>query len=218
MARTILVLNAKGGCGKSTLATNLAGYYANRGKRVVLADFDPQGSSTDWLEARPEQAAPIHGVAAWREPLRLPRETEIVIMDSPAGIHGRDLAALLRRAETVVIPILPSPIDIRAASHFIDHLKETRRVINHQVRLATVANRVREHTLIAAELDDFLDHQRLADSRKLPFVAVLRASQNYLRAARRGLSIFEMAPAATAIDREHFRPLLRWLGSARSRP
>lgn len=217
--RSILVLNPKGGCGKSTIATNLAGYYAERGKRVVLADFDAQGSSMDWLEARPPDRPQIRGIAAWEESLRTPRDTEVLIMDSPAALHDtRVIGDYLRRAQSVILPLLPSPIDIRAAIRFIAQLVELRRVVNQEVKIATVANRVRDHTLTAQSLTEYLESLRLPDGHKLPFLAVLRASQNYAHAAERGLSIFEFARSATLPDREQWAPLLRWLNSARSQP
>lgn len=216
--RSIVILNAKGGCGKTTLATNLAAWYATRGKSVALADLDPQGSSLDWLAVRPEQAASITGIEASDGAFRAPRNTDVMILDAPAGVHGKPLAELLKRVETVVVPLLPSPIDIRAASRFIGELKESRRLINKSIKVATVANRVRDHTLVATELEDYLGTRKLPDGRKLPFISMLRANTNYLRAAERGLSIFEFAPVATSVDREQWVPLLRWLNSARSRP
>jgi len=215
--RSILVLNPKGGCGKTTLATNLAGYYASRGRTVTLVDFDPQGSSMDWLAARPGDRPPIHGIDACGESVRPPRNTDTLILDAPAAIRGRELGDLLRRAETLVIPILPSPLDIRAATRFIQELKAVRRVINRDIKLTTVANRVREQTLAAHTLNEYLEQQKLPDGRTLPFRAVLRASQNYVRAAARGLTVFEMAPSQTQPDRDMWLPLLRWLNSARSR-
>jgi chromosome partitioning protein len=216
--RTILVLNAKGGSGKTTLATNLAGYYATRGRNVVLADFDAQGSSIDWLRARPANRPKIHGVEAYRPGTRLPRNTEIVVMDAPSHSHGAQLANMVRRAQCIVVPVVPSPIDIRAAQRFFGELKKIRAVVKTSVKVATVANRVREGTLVANELEDYLYEVKLPSGRRFPFLTMLRASVNYLRAAERGLSIFEFAPFATAPDREYWAPLLRWLDSPRSLP
>ncbi len=215
--RSVLVLNAKGGCGKTTLATNLAGYHASKGRRVVLADFDPQGCSMDWLAARPADRPGIEGVAVWRDGLRVPRDTDWLIMDSPAATHGRALADLVRRADSVLMPLLPSPIDIRAANYFIGELNAVRKLVNGGVRLATVANRVREQSLAAAGLEEYLQEFRLPSGRPFPFLAGLRASQNYISAAERGLSIFEFAPARTLPDREQWLRILRWLSrSARA--
>ena len=216
--RTILVLNAKGGSGKTTLATNLAGYYAAEGAKVALVDHDPQGSSLDWLSARPADRPKIAGVAGFRRGARVPRRTEIVVMDAPSRTHDERLGALVRRVQTIILPIVPSPIDIRAAQRFMGELRELRHVVDTDVKLATVANRVREGTLVANELEDYLYELRLPSGRKFPFLTMLRASTNYLRAAERGLSIFEFAPLATAVDREYWAPLLRWLASPRSLP
>ncbi len=115
--RHIMVMNAKGGCGKSTIATNLAAYYATEGANVVLADYDPQASSLDWLSMRPEKRVKIHGLAAFESGLRgLPRTADVVIMDAPARSHGPELTELLRHAETILIPVLASTIDIHASS------------------------------------------------------------------------------------------------------
>lgn len=211
--RSIMVLNAKGGSGKSTIATNLAAYYAAvEDRNVVLADFDPQGSSVEWLDARPEDRAPITGVAAWEGPVRAPRDTEVLIIDAPARVRGKELTALVRRAESILIPVLPSPIDIRAAAHFIHDILLVGRVSRKQTRLAVIANRVREHTIVYHDLERFLN------SLKIPFLTSLRDTQNYIRAAERGLGIFEMAPSMVEMDLEQWDPLLRWLRSKRSRP
>ena len=120
--RSILVLNPKGGTGKTTLAINLAAWFALNGRRVTLVDFDPQQSSVDWLAARPEDRAAIDGLSALESGARVPRGTEIVVMDAPAATHGRAIADLLRRAQTCIIPVIPSAIDLRAAARFMDEL------------------------------------------------------------------------------------------------
>jgi chromosome partitioning protein len=216
--RSVLILNAKGGCGKSTLATNLAGYYASKGRRVVLADFDPQESAMDWLAARPAERPAITGIAAWRDGFRVPKDTDWVIIDSPAAVKGRELSGLVRRADSILMPLLPSAMDVRAANHFIGDLNAVRKVVNREVRVATVANRVREHTLAAAELEDYLARFSLPNGKPFPFLAALRATQNYVWAAERGLSIFEFAPVRTLPDREQWVRILRWLSrSGKSR-
>lgn len=216
--RSILVLNPKGGSGKSTLATNIAAYFALQKKNVALADCDPQGSSNDWLGVRPESAAPIKSAALKSGKLQAPARTEIVVVDSPAAIHGNRLVNFVQCCQTLVIPMVPSPLDIRAAEHFIHELFSLRSLINRKIKLATVANRMREDTLVAAKLDYYLEKIKLPDGRKLPYITVLRSSQNYIRAAERGLSIFEFAPAKTLYDREQWQPLLKWLNSSRSIP
>lgn len=214
--RTILVLNPKGGSGKSTLATNIASYFSIKGKKVTLADCDPQGSSQDWLAARPATQSPINSAVLKHDSLQIPKETEFLIMDTPAGVSDQRLNKFLGQAQTMVMPIIASPIDIRAAERFIDELFSLKGSINNKIKIATVANRVREDTLIAAKLEYYLDNLKLTNGKKLPFMTMLRASQNYIHAAERGLSIFELAPSKTFYDREQWEPLLRWLSSSKS--
>lgn len=216
--RTILVLNPKGGSGKSTLATNIASYFSIQGKKVTLADCDPQGSSQDWLSARPESHSPINSAVLTKDRLKIPEHTEILVMDTPAGVSDSRLSRFLSQAQTMVMPVIASPIDIRAAERFMDELFSLKGAINNKIKIATVANRVREDTLIAAKLEYYLDKLKLPDGKHLPFMTMLRASQNYIHAAERGLSIFELPPSKTYYDREQWDPLLKWLASSRSLP
>lgn len=211
--RHILVLNSKGGCGKSTIATSLAAYYATRDERVTLVDYDRQASSLDWLQRRPENRPPITGVAGFNDGFRpVPRNTDVVVIDAPAGCHGRDLTELVRHAETIVVPVLPSTIDIVASGKFIDALQEVGKVERREVKLAVVGNRVREVTLIAQELDDYLGKL------KMPYVTKLREAQNYVRAYTRGLGIHELPEYLAWPDWEQWKPLVSWLNSKRSQP
>lgn len=211
--RTIVVLNAKGGCGKSTISTNLASYYAfEEEKKVILADYDPQGSSLAWLAARGEQWPAIEGVAAFKESLRPDKDTDILIIDAPARVHGKELTELVRRADTIIFPVLPSPIDMRAATDYMQELQAVGKVQRNQVKIGIVANRVRENTIIFAELYEFL--KKL----KIPYVATLRDTQNYIRAEEYGIGIFEMAPSQVYQDLESWEPLIKWLRSKRSMP
>lgn len=211
--RTIMVLNAKGGCGKSTIATSLASYYAfELEQKVVLADYDPQGSSMAWLEARGEEWPEIQGIAAWKEPVRHSRDTDVMIIDAPARIHGKELTALVNKADTIVFPVLPSPIDMRAATDYMKELKAVGKVERKGVKIGVVANRVRETTIIFSELFEFINKL------KVPYIATLRDTQNYIRAEERGIGIYEMAPSATWQDIEGWEPLVEWLKSKRSLP
>ncbi len=216
--RTILVLNSKGGAGKTTMATNLAAAYAIEGRKVALVDYDPQASAMDWLAARPAERAPISGVEGWRPGARVPRGTEVVVMDAPAGTHGRALNEMLRRAQSVLVPVIPSPVDINAALRLHEELLAASQLVNHKVRVATVANRVREYSPTRLAIEEFLRSLKQPDGKRLPFVAYLRNTMNYARAFERGLSIFEIAPSLVAHDVELWQPLLRWLAGKRSLP
>lgn len=209
----ILVLNAKGGCGKTTLASNLASYYAHQGRVTALLDYDPQGSSMRWLSLRDDERPAIHGIAAFQRrrdvtrafQMRLPEEAERVIMDVPAGIAGLGLVEYVQRVDTILLPVLPSPIDIHAAAHFIQDLLLVGKIRTAGIRLAVVANRVRENTLVFRDLERFLG------SLKLPLVATLRDSQNYIRAAEQGLGVHELDMKRSAPDCERWAPLVSWL-------
>lgn len=211
--RQIMVINAKGGSGKTTIATNLASYFATQNKNVTIIDYDPQGSSLAWLDARSPAKRPIQGIAGFKKNAERPkRSTDIVIMDAPAAVHGAELTKLVRKAKTILIPVLPSPIDMRAATSFIKELKSSAPVSQKKAKLALVANRSRDITNIFWELEEFLSTQ------KLPYLTMLRDSQNYVRAAERGLGIYEMGPAATAVDRDQWEPIIKWVKSKRSQP
>lgn len=208
--RSIMVLNSKGGSGKSTVATNLASYYASQGKKTVLIDCDPQKSSLDWLDAR-SSGRLITGVDGSAGNYRVPRSAEYAIYDTPAAVYGKDLTALLRRAESIIIPVLPSPIDMRAATPFIQNVLASGKVSRKESRVALLANRCRENTNIYHLLESYLKKVR-----KAPFLTVLREAQVYNRAADRGLGIFELAPHMVRRDLDQWEPVIRWLASKRS--
>lgn len=213
MMRSIMVLNAKGGSGKSTIATNLASFYASNGKKVILADFDPQHSSLDWLAERPAGRSTITGIDGSGGSIRTPRNTDYVIYDTPAAVRGKEITALIRKTQSVIVPVLPSPIDMRAATEFIRELLNNGRVSRKETRIALVANRCRENTNVYHQLETFL-----TKIRKVPFISVLRETQNYNRAAERGLGIFELPPYMISRDLEQWDPIIKWLNSRRSQP
>lgn len=210
--RHIMVINAKGGSGKTTVAINLASYFATQKKKVTIVDYDPQGSSLAWLQQRSSAKPPIQGIAGFKKAEKPNRDTDIVIMDAPAGLHGAELTKLAKKAQSIIIPILPSPIDMRAAGNYLTELKGCAPIAQKKAKLALVANRCREITNIAWELEEFLGGQ------KIPYLTMLRDSQNYVRAAERGIGLYEMGPAATAVDREQWQPIIKWLKSKRSQP
>ncbi len=210
--RTISVLNPKGGCGKTTLATSLASYYAMSGVTVALADLDPQNSSSDWLATRPDDAPYIEGLGVGSGVVRAKRGTDVLIIDAPAATYGKTLSNLLRRSQTVLIPIVPSPIDIRAVQTFLDELVRSKLIVSKRTRVGLIANRVNERTLISKNLALFLGGY------KLPVITTLRDSQNYIRAMSRGLGILDLPPHLTDIDTYQWKKLTRWLHRKSSMP
>jgi chromosome partitioning protein len=212
---TILVINSKGGSGKTTLTTNLAAYYASKKIRTAIMDYDPQGSSIQWLRARPNDAEKIHGAnaapAKGSVPLRslhawVPGDTEVIIIDAPAGAKGLLLQELVRRSNYIVIPVAPSPIDIHATADFIKELFLFGGARTSKAKIAVVANRVRSTSSpVYAALERFLA------SLKLPFLTSIRDSDNYLHAAEKGLGVFEMDEEITAAERRELMPILKWL-------
>jgi len=212
---TILVINSKGGSGKTTLTTNLASYYASKKVRTAIMDYDPQGSSMQWLKIRPEHVEKIHGAnaappkgAATLRSLQswVPSDTEVLIIDAPAGAKGLLLQELVRKANFIVIPVAPSPIDIHATADFIKDLFLFGGARTSKAKIAVVANRVRSASSpIYAALERFLN------SLKLPFLTSIRDSDNYLQSAEKGLGVFEMDETATVAERRELMPIVKWL-------
>ncbi len=211
--RKIVLLNPKGGSGKTTLATNLAAYYASRGLPTALMDHDPQGSSMRWLKLRPANSPSIWGVDACPRSLsatrtwllRVPPETRIVVADTAAGIPSMQLADYTRTADAIVIPVGSSDMDIHAASRFIADLLLVAKVNRRERKVAVVANRVRSRSLACRRLMRFL--RQLA----IPVVTVLRDSQNYAHASEAGLGIHELPDPRFEQDRAQWEPLVEWL-------
>lgn len=201
----IVVANPKGGVGKSTLATNLAGHFARQGKAVMLGDVDRQQSSRDWLALRPLALPPIRG---WDldpgEPARPPKATTHVVLDTPAGLHGKLLERVLKEATHVVVPMQPSMFDILATRHFLEALGELKAVRKGSVRVGLVGMRVDPRTRSAHELERFLS------GFALPVLAHLRDTQLYVQLAARGMTLFDLSESAAWRDLEQWRPLLDW--------
>jgi len=213
----IIVLNPKGGSGKTTIATNLAAYYAFTGRHPALMDLDPQGSSTRWLKKRPVEAPPIHGIAAFERSsavtrswqLRVPPECDTVIIDTPAALDAQRLPEITRGADAVLVPVMPSDIDIHAAAKCIADLLLVAKIRRSEGRLGILANRVRSNTLISQALMRFLT------SLDIPLVATLRDTQNYVRSSQAGIGIHEMPTWQVQRDLEDWERLEDWLSARR---
>lgn len=218
--KKIVVLNTKGGCGKSTIATNLAAHYALAGFRTTLMDFDPQGSSLRWLRKRDETHPRVNGVSAFERnagvtrswQLRVPMQTDCLIVDTPAGLEPQRLIEITRNAHAVVVPVLPSDIDIHAASRCIADLLLVARIDRRDERIAVVANRAKKHTRIYRALTRFLK------SLEIPFVASLRDTQHYVNCSDQGIGIHELGDARANRDRADWEPLLDWIATRRPVP
>lgn len=200
----IVVANPKGGVGKSTLATNVAGYLARRGHQVMLGDADIQQSSSAWLGMRPGDARPIQSWdASASDELRPPKGISHVVIDTPGGLHGKQIKEVLKRADKLLIPLQPSPFDMLATRAFVDDLQERRRAAG--LDIAVVGMRVDQRTLSSENLRDFC--QGLG----LPVLGYLRDTQNYVRLAMRGLTLFDVPSGQVAKDLEQWQPICDWL-------
>jgi chromosome partitioning protein len=209
--RTIAVINAKGGCGKTTIATSLACAMAWEGHTVALGDMDPQQSTSDWLAQRPEDYPTLIGLNSLAGPLRAPPEADTLILDTPAGIHGAELGHVLRRCETVLVPILPSPVDMRACWRFLNYMLGLKPVQSRDTVVGLIANRVKTQTIVYRELTGFLNDFRV------PVIGQIRDSMNYVRAFERGLSVSDMPPYLAWQDWEEWETIMSWIRSKRSR-
>jgi chromosome partitioning protein len=201
--KNILIANSKGGSGKTTLATNLAGYFASLGGRVMMADLDRQQSFTQWLERRPSEMPLIHpyssrGIVDMMKP-------EWIITDSPAGLREEKLSNAVKQADCVIIPIQPSAFDIGVASGFLDILAEEKAIRKNKTFVALVGMRVNSRTHAAAGLAEFMEQTGF------PVLTYLRNAQVYTTAAELGVSLFDMRPSLVAQDVEQWTPLLDWV-------
>jgi chromosome partitioning protein len=204
--KTILIANPKGGSGKTTLATNLAGYFAGLGQRVLLVDLDRQRSASEWLERRPQELPAIRG---WHSQLdrKALGETrpDWLVVDSPAGLHGEKLTNALKRVERVIVPVQPSAFDMAATRHFLDALRAEKGVRKSRIEVAMIGMRVDARTRAATELEAFLDEAGF------PVLTFLRDAQIYVQGANEGQSLFDMAPSRAVRELEQWQPLLEWL-------
>ncbi|HGX93516.1 MAG TPA: ParA family protein [Candidatus Tenderia sp.] len=215
--RRIVVANAKGGSGKTTVATNLASAYAAAGKCAALFDFDPQGSSTHWLKLRPSDLPEIHAIPAYQYgqcqvtrsfAQRVPAVVERVVVDTPAGLKGMDLRDQIKGADVILIPVAPSPIDMLATADFVSELLRAQRGSCFDARIALVANRVKKNTRMREALRHFM-----ADL-DIPVLGQVRDAQSYVIGAETGMGVAEFEPNRARADRGIWRQLLAWIEAA----
>ncbi len=194
--KRITIINSKGGCGKSMLATNLASHYANEGLNTTLIDYDPLGSSLNWLKKRPEELPMIQGIDASKPSpgktrtfqLRVPVGTDRLIIDTPAGVSGFELTDFVLHTDYVLIPVVPSESDINGTARLISELLLNVKVRKIAVRVGVVTNRVKQHTKILQRLNRFLDQV------DFPVITTLRDTQNYVNAESQGKGVHELYP------------------------
>lgn len=202
----IVIANPKGGVGKSTIATNLSGYFASRGHNVMIGDVDKQESAKKWLNLRPEQAWPI---STWNVNAdyiaKPPRGTTHVVLDTPAGLHGWRFNDVLRMADKIIVPIQPSLFDISATAAFLESLKDERSVRNQEVQVGLVGMRVDSRARSTEQLTNFIH------SLNFPFLGNLRNTQNYVQLAAHGLTLWDVAPGKVERDLLQWQNILDWV-------
>ncbi len=200
----IVVANPKGGVGKSTLSSNIAGYFARKGRSVMLGDIDRQQSSRNWLRQRP---ADMPRIQTWEidaeNVSRPPKGASHVVLDTPAGLHGRKLARVLEQADKVLVPLQASMFDINPTLDFINEVASLHN--EGRLELAVVGNRVRDNTTAADRLKEFLD------TLDVPALTILRDTQNYVHLSAHGLTLWDVMPHQVSKDLEEWAPILNWL-------
>src|SRR6267142_1939478 len=215
---TTLVINSKGGSGKTTVTTNLASYYASHGVPTTILDYDPQGSSLNWVGLRDRSgttlrganAAPQRGLRIRSIEMHVPADTRQLLIDAPAGVSGLLLQEMLSRANNILIPVAPSSFDIYATANFVKDLLLVGRIRTRSIRLAVVANRVRSSAPVYRPLERFLG------SLGLPFLTRISDSDVYVTAAETGVGIFDMEAPVAAAERGEFMPIIEWAGGQRA--
>jgi chromosome partitioning protein len=205
----ILVANSKGGVGKSTVAANLAGFYAGRGERTMLGDLDKQQTIGSWLKMRPQNAPSISswdfsdgGVA------KPPRGVTHIVLDTPAGIHGAALKEAVRVAAKIIVPLQPSLFDIHATHDFLGRLADQGATVANG-RVAVVGTRAVPRTRAAAQLENYVAKTGV------PFLGFLRDSQIYVQLAARGLTLWDVAPTQVEQDLQQWAPIIHWTSNGR---
>lgn len=204
--RSVLIANPKGGAGKSTLATNVAGHWATQGARVMLGDIDRQQSARHWLGMRSPLLAPI---STWElepeQPARPPRGTTHVVLDTPAGLHGKALEKVLKLSSRVIVPVQPSLFDMLATRHFLAELLAEKAVRKGKADVAVIGMRVDARTRAAAELERFFA------TFDLPVLAYLRDTQVYVQATAAGMTLFDLPRSRAERDIEQWQAIIDWV-------
>lgn len=204
--KVIVVANPKGGAGKSTMATNIAGYLARQGHQVMLGDADTQQSSKFWLQQRP---ATLPHIATWEYEADLvltakpPQGTTHVVIDTPGGMNGWRLQEVIQRADKVIVPIMPSIFDMQATHNFLGRLKEI--TANIPTEVGVVGNRMDARTISATNLRNFME------TLGVPVLSCLRDTQYYLHMAAHGLSLFDLSVSKVEKDLGQWAPICRWI-------
>lgn len=200
----ISVANIKGGVGKSTLTTNIAGYFASKGHEVCLGDIDKQQSSQLWLGLRPPSMSKIQSWPITFDHItNAPQNCDYAVMDTPAGLHGWRLKEVLSLSDKVIIPIQPSIFDIFASREFLNQLNKIKK--SNRFALGIVGMRVDERTIAATKLKEFMQ------AIDVPVLGFIRDTQYYIQMAAHGFSLFDMSPSRVQKDLDQWEPILDWL-------
>jgi len=203
--RSILVANPKGGCGKTTIATNLAAAFANAGFATGIADIDRQKSSLDWIDRRDEELSLIVGID-WTKEIKKPkRKFDRLVIDAPAALKAKDFQAILKMADAIILPLLPSTFDQVAAMAFLGKIESLKPIRKNRKPVAVVANRARTRSRAARTLNDFLTSFNHAP------VATIREAVAYTDAAETGMSIFDKRDKAARLLQEDWQPLIDYV-------
>jgi chromosome partitioning protein len=204
---TVLVASSKGGCGKSTLVTQLASHWAQDGKRTAIIDSDPQGSSYRWATLRPENVPGVLAMEGNRKAIeKVPEDTDRLLIDTPAGSHERELEPYLEQADVLVVPVLPSSFDMHATLNFLQHLRGISRIKRGKLPVALVGNRLKPWTHASQDAMD-----QLAEQAPFPVIAQLRDTQAYVLLTSLGKGIFDYNSEQVRGHQEDWTPLLRWI-------